>query len=159
MDYTVRVWNLETNALLQTFTPSEGGHTSQVTCLAKSPLGNFIVSGGMDCMLIVYDAATATPCYKGNQGSIIASVSCVATATDEGKPATRISLYLSRHLVSSIIVIDMFIVYMHSAALRRTGEWKHHYSNQSRRFLLRSYHRPPRDGALQCGPTNPAPSE
>lgn len=85
MDFTVRVWSLETNSLIKTFTPSEGGHTNQVTCLTRSQDSQFIISGGMDNMLIVYESATATQCYKGNQGNIIASVSCVTTANDDGE--------------------------------------------------------------------------
>lgn len=85
MDYTVRVWSLETNSLIKTFTAADGGHTDKVTCLTRSEDSQFIISGGMDSMLIVYESATATQCYKGNQGNIVASVSCVAMSTDEGQ--------------------------------------------------------------------------
>lgn len=87
MDFTVRVWTLDPPAVIKTFTPEGGGHSSQVTCLAKSHNDQFMVSGGMDSVLIVFEAATASQCYKGNQGGVITSVSCVTMSQDEGGPA------------------------------------------------------------------------
>jgi WD40 repeat protein len=87
MDFTLRVWSLETNTLIKTITQSDGGHTNQVTCLTKSEDSQYIISGGMDSMLIVHEAATATVVYKGNQGAIIASVSCFTTAAGDGESA------------------------------------------------------------------------
>lgn len=94
MDYTVRVWSLETNSLIKTFTAVDGGHTSQVTCLERSQDSLFIISGGMDSLLIVYESATATQCYKGNQGNVIASVSCVTMPNDEGEYYMYLLVYV-----------------------------------------------------------------
>ena len=84
IDYTLKVWSLETNTLIKTISAGEGGHSSPVTCLAKSEDNRFVVSGGADNLLIVFDATNATECYKGNQGSIVSTVSCV-TAGENGK--------------------------------------------------------------------------
>jgi WD40 repeat protein len=84
MDYTIRVWSLESNTVVKTFTSVDGGHANQIACLAKSDDNRIIASGGMDSMLIVYEAATMQVLYKGNQGGIVAAVSCV-TRTPEGE--------------------------------------------------------------------------
>ena len=54
LDYTVRIWDAATGALLHTLQ----GHTDPVTSVAYSPDGKYIVSGSWDRTVRIWDAAT-----------------------------------------------------------------------------------------------------
>ena len=75
MDRSLKCWNLSSGECVGTITSMNDGHTEPVTCLeALNVAGqDYVVSGGADCMLKIWDSAGKS-LLSDHQGAVITAL-------------------------------------------------------------------------------------